>query len=128
VILFATGMSLASPTAPVGPPRIQASVNVSGQARVTIEQAFERFAATVTPNDHREFEDTHIKDVWEAALQIEKKLAARQSLRNMRRLYPFLQGLDHYSKSIEVLCNGTPYLSWIWVSIISKQSSKDTDG
>jgi hypothetical protein len=118
-----------SPASPTAPPRAQAPApaTVSGQARVTIEQAFERFAATVTPGDHREFQDTRLEDVWNAVLQIEQKLAARQSLRNMRRLYPFLQGLEHYSKSIEVLCNGTPYLSWIWVSIISNQSRKATD-
>ena len=34
----------------------------------------------------------------------------------MRRLQPFFDGLDRYSKVIEILCNGTPYLSYIWVS------------
>jgi hypothetical protein len=28
-----------------------------------------------------------------------------------------LRGMEHYSKVVEVLCNGTPYLSWIWAPI-----------
>ena len=95
----------------------QALVDVSAQARLTLDQAFERFSTTVTPEDHREFSSIDLKDVRDAALQIESRLAARQALRNMQRLQPFLQGLEHYSKSIEVLCNGTPYLPWIWASL-----------
>ncbi|KAL1798027.1 hypothetical protein ACET3X_004633 [Alternaria dauci] len=34
----------------------------------------------------------------------------------MKRLEPFLNGLEAYSKVIEVLCNGTPFLSWIWLA------------
>ena len=113
-------MSLASPSANTGtgtgPPRAPASATVSAQARVTIQQAFERFANTVKPDDRHVFQNTDLGDVRDAALQIEQELAARRSFRNMRRLQPFLQGLEHYSKSIEVRCNGTPYLPWIWVS------------
>lgn len=85
-------MLSASPTAPAGPPRAQAPATISGQARVTIGQAFERFANTVTPDDRREFHNTRLEDVRNAALQIERELVARRSPRNMRRLYPFLQG------------------------------------
>ncbi|KAH6663538.1 hypothetical protein B0J14DRAFT_683261 [Halenospora varia] len=35
----------------------------------------------------------------------------------MRRLMPLFSGLEHYSKAIEVLCNGTPYLPWLWAPI-----------
>jgi len=107
-------MSSANPA--TGPIR----ASVSGQARLTIEEAFDRFATTVTPDDRRQFQDTRLEDVRIAAIQIEEELAARRAMRNMRRLYPFLQGLEHYSKSIEVLCNGTPYLPWIWVSVFPK--------
>ncbi|EUC41875.1 hypothetical protein COCMIDRAFT_57997, partial [Bipolaris oryzae ATCC 44560] len=35
----------------------------------------------------------------------------------MARLDPFLRGMEHYSKVVEVLCNGTPYLAWIWAPV-----------
>jgi hypothetical protein len=50
-------------------------------------------------------------------LQIERQLRARRMQKNMARLDPFLQGMEHYSKVIEVLCNGTPYLPWIWAPV-----------
>lgn len=95
----------------------QAPAAVSAQALSTLHAAFERFSTTVTPEDRREFSSTRLEDVRAAALQIERQLANRRSLRNMRRLQPFLQGIEHYSKCIEVLCNGTEYLPWIWVSL-----------
>ncbi|KAI9686269.1 MAG: hypothetical protein M1822_003925 [Bathelium mastoideum] len=95
----------------------QTSGDFSAQARLTLHKAFERFSTTVTAEDHRRFSSTELKDVRDTALQIESQLAARGALGNMRRLQPLLQGFEHYSKSIEVLCNGTPYLPWIWAPI-----------
>lgn len=88
----------------------------SPQARIHFEDAFNRFEQTVNFDDKREFQLTTLKDVREAARQIERDLGDRGCLRNMRRLQPFFDGLDRYSKIIEVLCNGTPYLPYIWVS------------
>ncbi|USP82247.1 hypothetical protein yc1106_09521 [Curvularia clavata] len=89
----------------------------SAQARQTLQQAFDRFAATVTPDDHRLFHNTQLKDVRDEALSIERRLRARRMQKNMARLDPFLRGMEHYSKVVEVLCNGTPYLSWIWAPV-----------
>ena len=46
-----------------------------------------------------------------------ERAALRQLLRNMRRLTPLFDGLQHYSKSIEAACEGTPYMAWIWAPI-----------
>jgi hypothetical protein len=89
----------------------------SAQARLTLQDAFERFASTVTPEDQRLFHNTKIKDVRDEAMRIEKQLRARRMQRNMARLEPFLRGMEHYSKVVEVLCNGTPYLAWIWAPV-----------
>ena len=90
---------------------------VSALARQTIRTAYEDLERTITPADSRDFYLKTLQDVWMAALEIEKQLAARQSLCNMRRLMPLFRGLEHYSKVIDLLCNGTPYLPWIWAPI-----------
>ncbi|KAL7916576.1 chromatin remodelling complex Rsc7/Swp82 subunit domain-containing protein [Trichoderma velutinum] len=90
---------------------------VSGPARQTIKAAFEDLDRTITPADSRDFRDSSLPQVRDAALEIERQLAARGSLRNMRRLMPLFKGIEHYSKVIDVLCNGTPYLPWIWAPI-----------
>jgi hypothetical protein len=89
----------------------------SAQARLTLQSAFERFASTVTPDDERLFRNTELKDVRDEVMQMERQLRARRIQRNMARLDPFLRGMEHYSRVVEVLCNGTPYLSWIWAPV-----------
>lgn len=87
------------------------------EARRIIREAFQGLEAIISSDEAKEFNNTTLNDVQDAALQIETILAARQSLRNMRRLSPLFDGLRCYSAAIEVLCNGTPYLPWIWAPI-----------
>ncbi|KAI0400767.1 hypothetical protein F4802DRAFT_583444 [Xylaria palmicola] len=86
-------------------------------AKSTISAAFKELANAVSPADSADFESITLDDVRKTALDIENQLAARQLLRNMRRLSPLFSGLQYYSKSIEILCNGTPYLPWLWAPI-----------
>ncbi len=79
-------------------------------AQRTIKTAFEALEKSVSPSDSADFESITLDAVRKTALDIENQLAARQSLRNMRRLSPLFSGLRYYSKAIETLCNGTPYL------------------
>jgi hypothetical protein len=95
------------------------SLTLAPQARSTFQSSFNKFEHTVqklSKDDQREFSSTSIQDVWKAARELEQQLAARQCIRNLRRIEPLLHGLERYSKVLEVLCNGTPYLPWIWVS------------
>jgi hypothetical protein len=83
-----------------------------------MREAFESLEQTITPADSRIIRSTStLQQVRGAALEIETQLAARQALRNMRRLTPLLDGLEHYAKVVDILCNGTPFLSWIWAPI-----------
>lgn len=82
-----------------------------------IEKAFNDLANTIIPQDSCDFQHTSLEDVRKAALDIERELAARQSLRNMRRLMPLFSGLEHYAATMGVVCNGTPFLPWVWAPI-----------
>ncbi|KAJ2988131.1 hypothetical protein NUW58_g4137 [Xylaria curta] len=99
---------------------------VSVAARRMMKSAFNDIEGTITPDDSSGFSTVTLEDVRKVALSIENQLAARQALRNMRRLMPLFQGMEHYSHAIEILCNGTPYLSWIWapVSLILRIASE----
>ena len=78
--------------------------------------AFERLQEVVSKDDARSFNATTMQDVWTATRDIERHLESRRSLRGFRRIQPFLTGIEQYSKVVEVLCNGTPYLPYLWVS------------
>jgi len=99
---------------------------VSALAQQTMRVAFESFERTVTPTDSRTFRSTTLQNVRTGALELENQLAARQSLFNMRRLVSLFNGLEHYSRVVEILCNGTPFLSWIWapITLILRMSSE----
>jgi hypothetical protein len=90
---------------------------MSPEASRTMRGAFEDLKRVITIPDRMQLENLTLEDVERAALRVEKQLAASQSLRNMRRLAPLFRGLERYSHTIEVLCNGTPYLPWIWAPI-----------
>jgi hypothetical protein len=89
------------------------------------QDAFCKFEEVVTAEDSQEFHSTTLEDVRKAARNIEEQLGARQCLRNMRRIEPLIDGLTRYSKVVEVLCNGTPYLPWIWVRMSRPSLSND---
>jgi len=90
---------------------------VSALARQTISCAFKELEKTITPGDARNFPSITIQQVKLDVLRVENELAARQKLRNLQRLAPLFQGLEHYAKVMDVLCNGTPFLSWAWAPI-----------
>ncbi|KAM6527475.1 hypothetical protein FSOLCH5_003545 [Fusarium solani] len=90
---------------------------ISALARQTLKTAYDELDRTITPGDKQDFGTTTLQHVRQAVRDIENQLGARQSLRNMGRLMPLFQGLEHYSKVVEILCNGTPYLSWVWAPI-----------
>ena len=102
---------------------------VSLAAQRIIRDAFNELERTVSVDDREYLNNTTLDDVRHAAHHIEDQLASRQSLRNMRRLVPLFTGLEYYSKSIEVVCNGTPYLPWIWapIKLILKVRRSSTD-
>ncbi|KAL8722712.1 MAG: hypothetical protein Q9181_007432, partial [Wetmoreana brouardii] len=79
--------------------------------------AFERLRETVSKDDARAFASSKMEDVWAAAKDIERQLERRRSLRGFRRIQPFLTGVEQYSRVIEVACNQTPYLPFIWAPI-----------
>ncbi|EAQ87140.1 hypothetical protein CHGG_03759 [Chaetomium globosum CBS 148.51] len=89
----------------------------SPEATQMVRAAFEELKQTITPQDSRDFHQTTLQDVRQAALNIEVQLASRQCLRNMRRLMPLFQGLEHYANVMGVVCNGTPFLPWVWAPI-----------
>ncbi|KAK3687800.1 hypothetical protein B0T22DRAFT_489623 [Podospora appendiculata] len=102
---------------------------VSPSARRVVRDAFVELERVLSPADRNSFKSTTLADVRKAAIDIENQLAARQSLRNMRRLMPLFAGLEHYHGAIEILCNGTPFLPWAWapVKLILQLSSEHVE-
>lgn len=81
----------------------------------TINRAFERLRLSIQEEDAHDWDSTAPKDVWAAIREIDASQRRRQSAQNLRRIEPFIRGLEKYAKAIEIICNGTPYLPYVWV-------------
>jgi hypothetical protein len=93
------------------------SSSFMADARDTISRSFERLRQSVSDEDAHVFASTELSDVWKAVREIDASQRKRQSAQNLRRVEPLLKGLEKYTKVIEVLCNGTPYLPYVWVCV-----------
>jgi hypothetical protein len=85
-----------------------------------IKEAFEKLRGSISEEDAHKFATTELKDVWFAVREIESTQRKRQSVQNLSRVEPFLRGIEKYAKVIEVLCNGTPFMPYVWVCFPSR--------
>ena len=83
--------------------------------RDVIADAFGKLKHSISEEDAHKFASTELKDVWVAVREIDSRQRRRLSAQNMARIEPMLRGIEKYTKIIEVLCNGTPYLPYVWV-------------
>lgn len=89
--------------------------------QTVISAAFAKFKHSISEEDADRFSSTELRDVRAAVREIDDIHRKRESSQNMRRIEPFLRGIEKYSKVIEVLCNGTPFLPYVWVSTSTVQ-------
>jgi hypothetical protein len=93
--------------------------------QAVIADAFEKLKRSISQEDAYKFASTELKDVWWAVREIDRQQRERQSAQNLRRIEPLLRGIEKYSKVVEVLCNGTPYLPYVWVSVHAATSTDE---
>ena len=80
-----------------------------------IQNAFLKLEEALYRSDIQLFRSTTLQDVREAAKIISRDQAERRCLQNLRRLEPFFEALGKFGGAIETLCQGTPYLCYVWV-------------
>jgi hypothetical protein len=90
-----------------------------GDPQAVIAEAFEKLRRSISEEDAHKFASTELNDVWSAIREIDSKQRKRLSAQNLRRIEPLLRGIEKYTKVIEVLCNGTPYMPYVWVCMHS---------
>lgn len=96
-------------------PRLQS--RRSGAALKVLQDARDRMESKLSGLHAQDFKRTSLEDARKAVLDMETQMAARGCLRNTRRLMPLFEGLHHYSKVIEVLCNAVPFMPMVWAPI-----------
>lgn len=82
-----------------------------------ILQAAQKFEQGLHAVDTKLFRTITIEDVQLTAKVIDRDQQQRRCMRNLRRLEPFFQTLRRFGSAIDVLCQGTPNLPYIWAPI-----------
>lgn len=80
-----------------------------------VKKALDQLKSTLTAEDVRMFSNTSLEDLWREARNVEVEQGARQDLRFMRRIQPFLRSLESYASVIEVFCQGYAPMAFVWV-------------
>jgi hypothetical protein len=83
--------------------------------RNTIADAFQKLRRSISDEDAHKFASTRLEDVWAAVREIENAQRKRRCAQNLQRIEPFLGGIGKFAATIDVLCNGTPFLPYAWV-------------
>jgi hypothetical protein len=92
-----------------------------GHSKLPLPASFSRgladFHKRLSAEQIEEFQFATFESLQEAIQKIQKEQAQSQSLRNMTKIRPFLNGLVQYSTTIELFINMQPLLAAIWVSL-----------
>lgn len=83
-----------------------------------LELSCERFRSELDVDDDRMIRATSLDDVRATIAQTEQELASRQGLRNFDRLSPYINAAERYGAVIEVFCNSSPIVPYIWVRLL----------
>ncbi|KAH7409681.1 hypothetical protein BKA64DRAFT_404683 [Cadophora sp. MPI-SDFR-AT-0126] len=86
-------------------------------SRSIIADSFGKLRDAISIEHAHDFASTGLEDVWKAVRAIDSSQRQRRSAQNLARIKPLLEGIEKYAKVIEVLCNGTPYLPYVWAPI-----------
>lgn len=92
-----------------------------------LELSCERFRNELNAEDDNLIRTASLEDVRTAIAQTERELASRQGLRNFDRLSPYINAVERYGAVVEVFCNSSPIVPFIWVSAPPLRESRPAD-
>jgi hypothetical protein len=75
----------------------------------------EKFKATLTDREKRQFAATTIDDLNDAIETIQQRQRSEKKMRAMSRLERFLEGMKEYDKVVSVFLNTSEILAFVWV-------------
>ncbi|KAK8081355.1 hypothetical protein PG996_000136 [Apiospora saccharicola] len=90
---------------------------VSPMAKSTIRDACKNLEATIAAGDLQAMKEMKT---------IEQPAGLEAETPELEAAAPLFQGMEHYAKVVDILCNGTPFLPWVWapITLILRVSSE----
>ena len=69
----------------------------------------------LTQDEQDEIENMTLEDLDKAIKKIQEKQRATRSYRNLRRIEPFVTGMNEYLKVVNVFTSDSPIVAFVWV-------------
>lgn len=79
------------------------------------ERVLDRFKCNLSEKDKTDFEFTNLGDVYKVIDGIQKQQEKNKTLRNLKRLRPFLDAMGQFGKVLDTFANSSQYVAFIWV-------------
>ena len=96
----------------VNPPISRAGTGVFDS---DIEKLLSGFRNGLTQDEQVEIENVSLGDLQEAIKKIQEKQKRTKTYRNLKRIEPFVTGMEEYGKVIGVFANANPIVAFVWV-------------
>lgn len=96
---------------------VSASTEGSCQER-PFREALARFLDECCLDDstREDFQFTSLDDLRTTIIKLQNEQRPKKDMRNLNRIKAFLEGMEEYSKLIEVYLNVSELLAFVWVS------------
>jgi hypothetical protein len=74
------------------------------------------FKSGLKKRDQENFRLTTLEDLEQTMADIQAEQHGKRRLQNLNRLKPFLEGLNQYGNVVDIFCNSSQLLPFVWVS------------
>jgi hypothetical protein len=88
----------------------------AGLAQTAFEKTLAEFKSGLKKRDQETFRLTTLTDLEKSIADLQAEQHRKRRLQNLNRLNPFLEGLKQYGEVVDVFCNSSQFLPFIWVS------------
>lgn len=77
-------------------------------------RVLDSFKKDLSRQEKQNFSFTDIKGLNLAIDDLQKKQHSQRRLQNLSRLKPFLEAMEQYGKVVEVFCNSSEFVAFVW--------------
>src|SRR4051812_33003291 len=77
-------------------------------------RALDKFRGTLSDEQKAAFSSANRNNVFEAIMKIEMQLASERKLRNLRRCWTFLVGMEKIEELVRVFLGADEFAAFLW--------------
>lgn len=79
------------------------------------ERSLEVFKKDLNKKDRDNFKFSTLEDLEKCLTQLQAKHRSQRRMQNLNRLKPFLEAMNQFGKVVEVFCNSSELVPFLWV-------------